>query len=653
MGRMRSTTTIWTLVAVFAPAFMGLLACDEPPSSVVDAGASASDGEAWEAGPVTPTSELTNDPTSDPLSDDPAATPIAEVCDGWDNDGDGEIDEGTSGDPCALPTGGVGTASCVGGDLLCEACTPGTVREEACGCGTNRIDVCGPDGAWRLGACDGCQTPNEPCECTPGVETTRRCDTCSGDACGTTCSGATWQCNDACEWVQLSGCEPLNPECNRDQVLHEPCGLCGTRRVVCDGCFWSAEVCEGEGTCTPGDARAVPCFDQECIEGYASSITGDDQCQWEAPMTCAGCSLGLVEESVEPCVPGYDCGEIVVQTVCVAESSIEICEGYDSVTIGILETTELGECDIVCIPGQATTEDCTLADGRAGTREIVCADTCAWGVPGDCGATTSSCIPETVDVEPRTCGTGACAGSYDRVRTCRLDGSGWSTTTENDTCPQCSQGETRSVSCTTSLGECGTRTASCDGTTCTWGDPTGECMARSSSCIPDTVETREESCGGDTCGATYTVTRRCKSNGCGWTETRDQSGCPECSPSETQSQSCITADNRCGHQEKTCSNSTCSWSNWSACQPLPDSCSNGAVDHRSCSGTCGSTGTERWECIGCAWQLTQQCDATPPCTPGEVDVLGECYPGIPACGYRELTCDANCNWVDSGCPPCG
>jgi hypothetical protein len=352
------------------------------------------------------------------------------------------------------------------------------------------------------------------------------------------------------------------------------------------------------------------------------------------------------------CMPGYQCGEVVNRTVCDASTSIDICDGRDEVIIGEEISEQLGECVIDCVPGDTQAGSCTLADGRPGEQTISCTDTCEWGAPGGCGAVSGSCVPSTIETEDRTCGSGACAGTYTRIRTCAANGSGWSTHTENDSCPDCSIGDTSSTPCTTSLGECGTRTVTCE-SGCTWSAPSGPCVARSNSCIPGTVETDERSCGSGTCGATYSLQRTCRSNGCGWNEVEDRSSCPDCTPGAVEEETCLTSDNRCGSRTRNCGTSSCSWSGWSACDPLPDACASGAVEHRPCSGQCGSTGTERWECQSCTWQRVSACNATPPCTPGDEEIIEECRAGVPACGYRTRTCDANCSWVETGCPPCG
>ena len=186
-----------------------------------------------------------------------------EVCDGWDNDGDGLIDEDTGGDVCTPEFSTMEqpdelTWRCIRGDLVCTECAPGAERLADCGCNIARVDVCDERGRWLFGVCDGCEQPFVPCECTPGESKIERCDTCVGDDCGATCVGAEYRCNDDCQWELVEDCATREPECDRDQFLEDPCGNCGTRHTVCDGCFWVVGKCEEQGVCSPGDSLRVP-----------------------------------------------------------------------------------------------------------------------------------------------------------------------------------------------------------------------------------------------------------------------------------------------------------------------------------------------------------------------------------------------------------
>ncbi|MEO0815591.1 MAG: hypothetical protein AAFY60_22215, partial [Myxococcota bacterium] len=211
--------------------------------------------------------------------------PSAEVCDGFDNDRDGDIDEDTAGEPC----GEGGTTRCIAGSIVCNECTPGTTRSEDCGCEVERTDICNDAGRWVNGSCGSCDEVPLSCleagACVPGTTRIRRCDQCTGPDCGASCVGAEFECTEECEWVQVGGCEARNPTCDRDLTLYEPCGRCGTEVLECDGCFWDSDGCTDQGVCTPGDSRAAACGGDQCGDGLSGTETCTDSCEWRAPET--------------------------------------------------------------------------------------------------------------------------------------------------------------------------------------------------------------------------------------------------------------------------------------------------------------------------------------------------------------------------------
>jgi hypothetical protein len=387
-----------------------------------------------------------------------------------------------------------------------------------------------------------------------------RCDNCTGGDCGAECVGALWRCTDACEWQELSGCAPRNPECDQDVVLTEPCGLCGHQKIVCDGCFWTREPCMDEGICQPGSTRVLPCPGEDCADNYAATIECTDECVWQAPTDCDGCTPGITE-TTEPCVDGYDCGVRVTRTGC-EETTVTICGG-DILTVGQVIESEVIRDDcrgLECVPGETGTVECVTELGECGGMGVPCSDTCTFGAPGPDPATGA--MPE--------------------------------------------------------------------------------CVAHSWSCVPGTVETETQSCGPGMCGATETITRTCRADGCGWGSSG--SGCPVCATGETDTRSCTTGSGQCGQQTRTCTD-VCDWGvGWSACEALPSACTPGATETRSCSHACGS-GEQLWQCDGCQWVPTSSCEPTDAvCTPGE-EQLEPCVPGVPECGQRGQRCTDTCTWT--------
>lgn len=584
----------------------------------------------------------------------------AEVCDGWDNDQDGETDEGTGGASCTTDTG-VGTEYCVNGRIVCRECEPGQTRAVPCGgCSLNRTDVCNDTGRWVKGACDDCPSDPTPTgcgsalACNPGDTQFRRCDTCpAGQDCGSTCIGSEWRCTEDCEWEQVSGCAIREPVCDRDIVRHEPCARCGLQRITCDGCFWLFEPCKDQGLCNPGDEHAAPCLTRDCATGYTSVVRCNENCEWDAPTGCSGCVPGTTVTEDEPCVEGYPgCGIIRRRIQCVGQTEVHSCQDEPLVTGTVQATVLRNDCIYnECTPGETGSTPCTVSDGRCGTLSTTCDANCDFtGTPGaQCVPRPESCVPGTVETRQTSCGPNACGATFEETRTCGSAGcgfGGWSGSRAS--CPACNAGATGARGCTTADGRCGTQDRICSDI-CEWGD-WSVCQPRPDSCIPGSTQQETVSCGGGMCGASSTITYTCAANGCGWSSS--STSCPDCAAGQTQARDCTTAVGSCGTQGRTCTGS-CSWGDWSTCQPRPEACTPGETEDRACTWYCGLPGKEVWECNGCGWTRDSACvpNDSGACVPGERETIGPC-PMCPTT-IQERICQGDCTWTTTSCPICG
>jgi hypothetical protein len=295
-----------------------------------------------------------------------------EVCDGLDNDCDGQVDEGgvcdecTSGDtrPCDTGQPGVcadGTETCVSGEWsgVCNQDTQSST--EVCDGLDNDCDGQVDEG----GVCD---------ECTSGD--TRPCDTGQPGVCadGTeTCVSGEW--SGVCDPDTQSSaevCDGLDNDCDgsTDEGLGtSTCGL-GECQVTVDNCIDGQEQ-----TCVPGDP-----IDEICGDGLDNDCDGevDEGCEC-APEDTQACYSGPTgTEGVGVCEAGTQtCSSEGQWGACVGDTgpSTEVCDGLDNDCDGSTDegfgttTCGVGECRVTvkncvdgelqeCVPGTPGTEIC-------------------------------------------------------------------------------------------------------------------------------------------------------------------------------------------------------------------------------------------------------------------------------------------------------
>ncbi len=419
-----------------------------------------------------------------------------EVCDGFDNDCDGQTDEGTcsDGDPCT-------------------------------------DDVCDPAA--------GCQFPHNAAPCNDGNPCT------DGDQCTLgVCAGLFKDCDDGnpctadtCDPVQGCKATALTGPCDDGDpcTVGEQCGpqgCLGVAKVCDDGDPCTADACDAaSGGCVFAPASGASCDDGNgctagdvCVDG---ACVGDDAgCDCETDADCAASEDGNLCNGTLRCVTtaGVSKCEVDPATIVVCE----LPDGLDGACASVACQPETGAC-VVTEQGDGVSCDdadaCTSGDvcqaGACAGEAVLCDDgnPCTTDV---CDA-VAGCQYQAVtgfkacdDGNPCTladaCTNGFCLGgaplSCDDGKPCTVDAC--------DPASGCTN--------TPSDGPCS------DGDACTTGDACSEgaCVGVPASCDdgnPCTIDTCDETLGcvhtvapgfvpcddGDAC----TVNDQCSSGFCG------------------------------------------------------------------------------------------------------------------------------------------
>jgi len=378
---------------------------------------------------------------NDTICNAPVVTPQPEVCNGIDDNCDGQVDEGTLpgvGEKCGNGLGAcqAGTIICQNGVLVCNVTS--TPQTEVCNGIDDDCDGIVDDGNFS-------QT-DQPCLC-PGL---------TQDEVGVgICKAGKLKCMGALGFVCVgcvlptSGevCNGMDNDCNGqiDMTGNCPNGYAckdGACTLQCSGGEFPCPLgykCVN-AYCVPQRCASVTCpAGQRCDENTGSCV---DNC---ANVKCSGAAVCMNGSCVDCNQLGCDSGKICVAGMCISD----LCQG---VTCGNNQYCKDGACQDLCTPGKcSSTQTCIAGQckddpcaGKFCQNGLYC-DTASGGqcLPNKCLAIQcqagQQCVPSkaTQSDDPATaCETDPCAtiSCPSQCWTCGITPDGVGTCNLNDNC---------------------------------------------------------------------------------------------------------------------------------------------------------------------------------------------------------------------------